>query len=823
MSLATLLATVIPASASVSSREQNQSSVAPIDPNVLDALETSDEVNVIVNLKDFESEELASSEKQKELSQDQVQIIEDADLSKSKTTSYDRIPAISTRVDVAQLEALQADPSVESISISNYYSPMALSSERPAYSLPSLNDAVELIDADLAWADSPSRTGDGKKIVIVDTGVDAAHPFLDGAVVTQLCFAEGPNGPGGAGSCPNGLDSQTGTGAGVHCTTNSSCGHGTHVAGIAAGRRSVSGAPVGGIAPDADIIAIQVFSTFTNSNLNYQNDPMCTSVGASSPCILTSDSDVLDALDYVLANRTNVASVNLSLGGGLYSSTCDVYSPFQASTISQLRTHGIITVVASGNDGNTSNIAWPACISGAVAVGATTKAGSVASYSNSNSQIDFWATGSSITSSLPTSPDIYDGSANSNASEYGIKSGTSMATPMISGAIAVLRQAYPGETANQILARLENSGIDITDARNSVTRPRPSVSGALDVSTPAYTELVRTVANKTVYLLNGSSKHAIGSLELFLSFLPIGPLRYVDQNYIDGFTTESPLTPVVGSTADSNVYLILNSARMQFPSCEVVEDYGYSCTGLLELPPEQLSKFAAGSEVNQLAKSSNSPAVYYMNDGEKGRIASWFDLLGLGIGTGITPVSESLLGSVPTGDIVVTGGTLVKTPNSVKIYAINNWSDTPSVFQVSSFQHTIDLGLGADFKIISNAQLSKYTIGAPLKTTVKCGSNTYVGSNGLLYLVDPSLYTHFGYSAGTFQTGGQICDRFNISPTQMTRFVKNGVSIYYMENGTKRKFASYAAYVANGGLSATVITVSTSYINTLPTGTPIYN
>lgn len=824
MSLASILGTGISASATTKFTNSNINSIASVDSNIDEALKTSDEVSVIVSLKNYEIQDLTSSKNIASLNIEQENIIENADLEAKKTTAFDRIPAITTKVDKEQLESLRLDPNVESISISNYFQPSETSIKQSAALRPVLNNTVDIIDADLAWAASPSRTGAGKKIVIIDTGVDSSHPFLSGAVVTQLCYAEGPDGPGSVGqpgSCPNGKNEQTGVGSGVQCTTNSKCGHGTHVAGIAAGRRSVAGAPIGGIAPDAQIVSIQVFSTYTNSDLNYEGDPFCSSIGESSPCISTTSGDLLKAFNYLLsnsANRANVAAVNMSLGGGLYSSSCNNLEGLSAHTsaITQLRNYGILTVVASGNDGSASQISWPACVTGAIAVGATTKAGAVASYSNSNSLIDFWGTGSDVLSSLPTSPDIYDGNQNGNAVHYGNKWGTSMATPTIAGAIAILRQAYPSESADLIYSRLQSSGTNITDPRNSVTKPRPSLQGALQ-----YAELVRTPENSKVYLLNGAYKHAIGSLELFLSVLPIGQLRYVDQAYIDSFLSGPALSNVVQSMADSKMYLIIDGVKHQFSSCDVVEDYGYSCSGLIGLPSSKLALFSSGPNVSRLAKTASNNAVFLLEDGIKGRIASWADLVGIGIGTNISIVPDSILASLTTGDQIVTGGGLIKTADSVKVYAVNNWSGSPSAFQVASFDHTIDLGLGANFTIISNDQLSKYSIGGVLKTTVRCGSNTYIATEGVLYKIDPSLYSAFGYDAGTFQTGGDICNRFVVSQTQMSRLIKNGVSIYYMDGGYKRKYASYAAYVANGGLNATYINVSTSYINTLPTGAPI--
>lgn len=485
----------VSASAKESTLPADSASVS-VETEVKDSIENSGEAKVVISLKGFDVSDLASSSSRNELKGDQNAVLENADLNSSETKKFSRVPVITSTIDLQQLEELKSDPNVESIKLSKYYSPQELKSAAPAVKTvrPALSDAVVLLDANDAWNNSTSYTGSGKTVVVIDTGVDSSHAFLDGAVVTERCYAEGPNGPGGAGSCPNGLDTQTGTGAAAPCTGTSSCGHGTHVAGIAAGRTNVVGAPSGasGVAPAANILAIQVFSKFTNADL-YQGNPFCTALGSASPCILTNDTDVLSALEYVLANTTNVASVNMSLGGpSEYSQTCDFETPDVTDAISTLRnTYGILTAIAAGNDGDSANISWPACISTAVVVGASSKTDTLGldsygdPYSNSNSLLDVWAPGGSSTSqgairsSVPVSLDT-DGTADG----YGLKIGTSMASPMIAGAIAVLREAYPSENANQILYRLQNSGVSITDSRNGVTKRRPSVFGAISLPVP---------------------------------------------------------------------------------------------------------------------------------------------------------------------------------------------------------------------------------------------------------------------------------------------------------------------------------------------------
>jgi subtilisin family serine protease len=243
------------------------------------------------------------------------------------------------------------------------------------------------------------------------------------------------------------------------------CDHGTHVAHTAAGAY--------GVAPGAKIIAVQVFHWTADGPRTY-------------------DSDLTWGLKAVYDLRASyrIAAVNMSLGGGYHRGYCD--TTYAANTdkgkinswISALKSVGIATVVASGND----NYAWwlshPACYSGAVSVGNSTLTTSGAdavfgnaSYvvngvtkwtgSNSNETLDLLAPGTDICSAVPGNR--YDCT----------KGGTSMATPHVAGAIAVLRQVRTAATVDQSVAALRKSGTLVNDSRNNLNTYRINVYNAL--------------------------------------------------------------------------------------------------------------------------------------------------------------------------------------------------------------------------------------------------------------------------------------------------------------------------------------------------------
>ena len=148
------------------------------------------------------------------------------------------------------------------------------------------------------------------------------------------------------------------------------CEHGAHVAGIAA----AGGSAFSGVAKDASSIAVQVFSLIQD---------------ASGVGIGAWESDLMSALEFVYRERTatKIASVNMSLGVGASTGYGD-NDPLKAP-IDNLRAAGI----ASGNSGFTNALSYPACISSAVSVGATTKGDVVASFSNSASFLSLLAPG----------------------------------------------------------------------------------------------------------------------------------------------------------------------------------------------------------------------------------------------------------------------------------------------------------------------------------------------------------------------------------------------------------------------------------------------
>ncbi len=362
-------------------------------------------------------------------------------------TEFTVVPAAVAIVDAEGLEALLADPTVAALTLDRE-APMALDVSTGIIDSDLLNTA-----GDLGNNFEGSTTGP-YEVAILDSGVDNQHNAFTGRIVAQACFSA-------TSFCPNGATSQIGGAAGDNCTYSTQCDHGTHVGGIAAGSSFTGGHE--GVARGARLVAVQVGHRSTSCN-----------AGEANPCWRYFFSDLDLALQHVLDLRNggrNIAAINLSLGGPLHTTeaNCGSAFPNTQTLASNLQAAGVAVVAAAGNDGSGTSVSYPGCLPSTFTVAATDDSDIPAGFSNNNAITDWWAPGVGIDAPVTSGPDA-----------HGTKSGTSMATPHVVGAMALLRECVDGngvpQTAAAAAADLSATGVAIT--HDGVTRPRINVLDA---------------------------------------------------------------------------------------------------------------------------------------------------------------------------------------------------------------------------------------------------------------------------------------------------------------------------------------------------------
>jgi Subtilase family len=332
--------------------------------------------------------------------------------------------ASANRAAIAQLHA---DPMVLSIA------PMQYGSAALAESVPQVR------------ADAVHRRGDlgeGVTVAVLDTGFDPTTPDIAGSVTAEHCFCSDN-------CCPGGTREQAGPGSAF-----TRAKHGNHVTGIIVSKGIV--APTG-IAPAAKVVAVKVLDESNRGSLV----------------------DWYAALEWIAIEHPEVQAINMSLvTDTVFSKTCDDADDYNigfAQVLGVLRARGTLTFAAAGNGGRRDAIASPACIGSAVSVGAVLKDDEVWLSSDAYPGLDLLAPGVGIVST---------GLGDSLAT----LSGTSMATPHVTGAAALLWALNPLLSADQVEDALTRTGVPIVDPRNDLTFPRLNALGAmnavLDVTRP---------------------------------------------------------------------------------------------------------------------------------------------------------------------------------------------------------------------------------------------------------------------------------------------------------------------------------------------------
>ena len=316
-------------------------------------------------------------------------------------------------------------------------------------------------------------------------------------------------------------------------------GHGTHVAGIVAALDNDVG--VIGVAPEAALYAVKVLDR--NGSGSWSN--------------------IIKGLQWAVDNHMQV--INMSLGGTSGSSTlktaCD--NAYAA---------GVVVVAAAGNNGNSSGtgdtVLYPARYDSVIAVAATDSADKRASYSSTGPKVELAAPGSNINSTLP-------------GGAYGTKSGTSMASPHVTGVAALVIASGiqdgngNGHINDEVRQRLQQTADDLgTAGRDSLygyglvdadeAAPRPTNQSPIAKAGPDQTVDDHDGTGKETVALDGSASYdPDGTISNYQWLEGNSPLAVGQKPTVDfgvgSHTVTLKVTDDKGATATDNVIIKVNA------------------------------------------------------------------------------------------------------------------------------------------------------------------------------------------------------------------------------------------------------------------------
>ncbi|WP_049563570.1 S8 family peptidase [Nonomuraea sp. SBT364] len=304
----------------------------------------------------------------------------------------------------------------------------------------SLDRSVPLIGAPAGWA--RGLDGTGVKVAVLDTGVDATHPDLAGKIVAAENFSSSP-----------GVDDRQ--------------GHGTHVAATIAGSGSASGGAYKGVAPGASLLIGKVLSDSGDGDWSW----------------------AIAGMEWAAEQGADV--VNMSLG-----SCCgDGTDPMSLALNELSDKHGTLFVAAAGNAHDPLTVGVPAAADRALAVGAVDKntGTTLADFSSKGPRLNDAAVKPNLVA--PGVDIVAARSASSSArpipgnDAYTSASGTSMATPHVAGAAAILAQQHPGWGAAELRDALTSTAVR-HDAHNWFEQG----SGRVDVARAVTQQVFATAA-----------------------------------------------------------------------------------------------------------------------------------------------------------------------------------------------------------------------------------------------------------------------------------------------------------------------------------------
>ena len=324
---------------------------------------------------------------------------------------------------------------------------------------------------------------------------------------------------------------------------------------------------------------------------------------------------------------------------------------------------------------------------------------------------------------------------------------------------------------------------------------------------------VRDSASGAIYLITGTTKHHVPTVEVYTALAALGTYRNVSSTYLSGYATGTNASPLVRNPQTGEIALVQANARHRFGSCGQVSVWGYDCASPTNLMPGQWNKFPTGAEVSNFMVVAGSTTTYFLNASTRFPVTSWAGVMRLngGVSPWVATMGSANAARYPVGRTLETPGTAIKSASSNDVFLVDG---TSTRIRVPSLAMLGEYG-ASSIKTVSDQVVNGYNrAGADLTLAASCDSKLVLVNNRT---ASPLAA---GNAAGlaTTNLASSTCSALGAGAAISNKlFVMSpgSSSVYWIIDNTVRPVAAWSDVIAlNDGTSPHVATWSSATINT---------
>jgi hypothetical protein len=403
----------------------------------------------------------------------------------------------------------------------------------------------------------------------------------------------------------------------------------------------------------------------------------------------------------------------------------------------------------------------------------------------------------------------------------------------------------------------------------------PDVFADMSTSLIGVSSVTRSYGNGNLYEMSDGQRHYIPNYTTLNTYgLNSDPIMYLADSFLYSYPESTPLVPdqtMVFDAANGKGYLYIGGQLRWLPDYYLYEDWGFTklpkytfydylvnllrggadlspfaqdssgnkylidsglrrtlgsdasdwtSTYTTGIPDALIDAIPTGSDPGSLVMSTASPSVYLVQSGQKRLIPNGDDLLRSGYSfSSITTVRSTTIDALATGIDKFGSLRLMKEASSPTVQMVDGNASWYVPSQAIAASFGFDLG---SVWTVDSTTFNTYPSNGSLSSLVTDGTNYYLADRGQLFDAG-SVMSNYGYVSSQFELLSSLAIQYLPKGPNLTTFVKgSSATIYEIQGGQKGPFGDYPAYVNAGGTSSNTLTLSDSYLSTLPTGATIY-